>query len=264
MKNKIKLSIVTICKNNHFDVIETSFSIRNIRKKSSIEWVVIDGSENDKIKKLLSEISDEVNYTHEIDEGIYDAFNKGVHRSNGEYILFLNAGDSLNENVFEEIINEFNSESIDMFFFGSRTYYKDILFRNISPRKLSIYFHSLPCSHQAMAIKRELLNKFEFDCSYRIAGDFENFINIIYSQGIKNISTKSIDKAITNFSIGGISTKKPIELCKEIFYIFRKYEKSKITMFLKTMRSSLGVIFGTVLPFYYFQTRNLFFKNTKK
>ena len=53
--------------------------------------MVIDGSNNNDIKKLLSGISEEVNYTHEIDNGIYDAFNKGVDKSRGEYILFLNS-----------------------------------------------------------------------------------------------------------------------------------------------------------------------------
>ena len=62
MKNRIRLSIVTICKNNPFDVIKTSFSLRNIRRKSLVEWVVIDGSDDGRIKRLLSGISDEVNY----------------------------------------------------------------------------------------------------------------------------------------------------------------------------------------------------------
>ena len=97
---------------------------------------MIDGSDDGQIKKLLSGISDEVNYINETDKGIYDAFNKSIDRSNGEYILFLNAGDTINENIFIEIINEFNSERIDMLFFGSKTYYKNIHFRNKSPKEL--------------------------------------------------------------------------------------------------------------------------------
>ena len=150
----MKLSIVTICRNNPFDVIKTSFSLRNIRKISSIEWVVIDGSNNNEIKKLLSGISEEVNYTHEIDNGIYDAFNKGVDKSRGEYILFLNSGDTINEKEFLEIINEFNSNNLDMLFFGSNTFYKNIKFRTITPRELKLNFHSLPCSHQSMIFRR--------------------------------------------------------------------------------------------------------------
>ena len=264
MKNKIKLSIVTICKNNPFDVIKTSFSLRNIRRESLVEWVVIDGSDDGQIKKLLSGISDEVNYINETDKGIYDAFNKGIDRSNGEYILFLNAGDTINENIFIEIINEFNSERIDMLFFGSKTYYKNIHFRNKSPRELRANFHSLPCSHQSMAIKKKLLNKYKFDCSLKIAGDLEIFFNIVRSENIKNLATKSIDKPIINFSIGGVSTKKPLELLKEIFFILRKYEKSKITIFLKTLRNLLGLILGKFLPFFYFQTKDFIYKNLKK
>ena len=181
----MKLSIVTICRNNPFDVIKTSFSLRNIRKISSIEWVVIDGSNNNDIKKLLSGISEEVNYTHEIDNGIYDAFNKGVDKSRGEYILFLNSGDTINEKEFLEIINEFNSNNLDMLFFGSNTFYKNIKFRTITPRELKLNFHSLPCSHQSMIFRRDLLKKFQFSLEFKIAGDLENFMNIVYTKNIK-------------------------------------------------------------------------------
>ena len=187
MKNRIRLSIVTICKNNPFDVIKTSFSLRNIRRKSLVEWVVIDGSDDGRIKRLLSGISDEVNYINETDKGIYDAFNKGIDRSNGKYILFLNSGDTINESIFFEIINEFNSERVDMLFFGSKTYYKNINFRNRSPRELRANFHSLPCSHQSMAITKKLLNKYKFNCSFDIAGDLEIFFNIVRSENIKNL-----------------------------------------------------------------------------
>lgn len=263
MKNRIRLSIVTICKNNPFDVIKTSFSLRNIRRKSLVEWVVIDGSDDGRIKRLLSGISDEVNYINETDKGIYDAFNKGIDRSNGKYILFLNSGDTINESIFFEIINEFNSERADMLFFGSKTYYKNINFRNRSPRELRANFHSLPCSHQSMAITKKLLNKYKFNCSFDIAGDLEIFFNIVRSENIKNLATKSIDKPIINFSIGGTSTKKPLEITKQIFFILRKYEKSKITIFLKTIRNLLGLIFGTFLPFFYFQTKDFIYKNLK-
>lgn len=264
MNSKIKLSIVTICRNNPFDVIKTSFSIRNIRKKSSIEWVVIDGSTNNDIEKLLSGISEQINYTHESDDGIYDAFNKGVNKSRGNYILFLNSGDSINENEFIEIFDEFNTNNLDMLFFGSNTFYENIKFRTITPRKLKPNFHSLPCSHQSMVFRRDLLRKFQFSPGFKIAGDLENFMNIVHTKNINNLSTKSINKAIVNFSIGGISTKKPILLLWEIFLILKKYEKSKMMVLLKTLRNGLGIFMGLIVPFHFYKIRRYVFINSKK
>ncbi len=60
------------------------------------ELVVIDGGSDDGTIEVLREWNDKIDYwLSEPDSGIYDAMNKGIAAARGEYILHLNAGDTL-------------------------------------------------------------------------------------------------------------------------------------------------------------------------
>ena len=60
------------------------------------EWIIIDGSSNDGSVNLLERHSDSITFwSSEPDTGIYNAMNRGIARSKGDYCLFLNSGDIL-------------------------------------------------------------------------------------------------------------------------------------------------------------------------
>ena len=63
------------------------------------EWIIIDGGSTDGSKELIEQYSQYISFgISEPDNGIYNAMNKGIKQSNGEYILFLNSGDWLYDN----------------------------------------------------------------------------------------------------------------------------------------------------------------------
>lgn len=58
------------------------------------EWLVIDGGSAGKCIETLREFADKMTlFVSEKDNGIYDAMNKGIARAQGEYLIFMNAGD---------------------------------------------------------------------------------------------------------------------------------------------------------------------------
>jgi glycosyltransferase involved in cell wall biosynthesis len=88
------ISIITIVFNNIIGIKKTLVSISNIKDKN-FEFIIIDGGSNDGTQEIILKYNDIVShFITEKDKGIYDAMNKGMQRAKGEYILFLNAGDT--------------------------------------------------------------------------------------------------------------------------------------------------------------------------
>ena len=89
----MKLSIITVCLNEK-NIERTCKSIVS-QTFADFEWIVIDGKSNrntlNKIKKYKNKISV---FISEPDAGIYDAMNKGILSATGDYISFMNAGDT--------------------------------------------------------------------------------------------------------------------------------------------------------------------------
>lgn len=105
----MKLSIITINLNNYDGLKRTMQSVVG-QSFRDFEWIVVDGGSTDGSKELLEEYSESITkWISEPDKGIYNAMNKGIRMAEGEYLLFLNSGDSLlNETVLEDVIPYLN------------------------------------------------------------------------------------------------------------------------------------------------------------
>lgn len=91
----LKLSIITVNLNNIEGLRNTINSVVSQTYKD-FEWIIIDGGSTDGSKELIEKYDDYVDYwISEPDKGIFNAMNKGIKASRGEYILFLNSGDYL-------------------------------------------------------------------------------------------------------------------------------------------------------------------------
>ena len=98
------ISVVTITYNNFDELQET---IQSLDGSSFEELVVINGGSCSKTKSYLEKLSLEgikTKIVSESDNGIADAFNKGVVRASEELIIFLNSGDLIgNKNYFSDV-----------------------------------------------------------------------------------------------------------------------------------------------------------------
>ena len=88
------LSIITVCLNAVSGIKNTANSIIH-QIDDDIEWIVVDGQSTDGTLEYLQKIKQVSTLISEKDAGIYNAMNKGISASNGDYCMFLNAGDSL-------------------------------------------------------------------------------------------------------------------------------------------------------------------------
>ena len=91
----MKLSIITINLNNVEGLRKTIQSVVG-QSFRDFEWIVVDGGSTDGSKELLESHAEHISkWVSEPDHGIYNAMNKGIRMAHGEYLLFLNSGDSL-------------------------------------------------------------------------------------------------------------------------------------------------------------------------
>lgn len=201
-ENQYKLSVITICYNEP-DVEKTCESIVN-QTWQDFEWIVIDGGSNEETQKILDKYKSRMNYfVSEKDNGIYDACNKGIDKANGEYLNFMNAGDSFYQNdVLEQI-------------FVKNNYNGDILYGNEYQETLPNLFTRMPkkitkkflitstLRHQASFIKKELFIKYgKYDERYRIVADYEKWLCFYYH----NANFKYIPNVVSAYKGFGLSS----------------------------------------------------------
>lgn len=108
-KNKIKpiVSIITPNYNGKKYLEETIKSVIN-QKYKKIEYIVIDGGSTDGSKKIINKYKNYINYFEsKKDNGIFHAVHKGILKSKGKYILWINSDDILHPKATENIVNIF-------------------------------------------------------------------------------------------------------------------------------------------------------------
>ena len=110
MKSNPRFSIITVSYNAKEDLEKSIKSVSNQTFKN-YEYLVIDGNSTDGTKELLRKYDKEINYwVSEKDNGIYNAMNKGARVAKGDYLYFLNAGDTFSDkNSLEGVSREIDN-----------------------------------------------------------------------------------------------------------------------------------------------------------
>lgn len=97
MDKESKISVITVCY-NCVSVIEQTIKSVLEQTYPNIEYIIIDGGSMDGTVDIIKKYSDTVTYwISEPDNGIYDAMNKGIDMATGDYLNFMNAGDTFFE-----------------------------------------------------------------------------------------------------------------------------------------------------------------------
>ncbi len=204
----MKLSVITVNYNNCEGLKRTLNSIK-LQSSRDFEWIVIDGGSTDESKELLDKNNNLITYwVSERDKGIYNAMNKGIKASRGEYLLFLNSGDCFyDSNVVGNFYKDSGNEEI---------IYGDILYENpdgtyrrqsLDKDQITIcdlWIHTIP--HQASFIKKTAFEKYGYyNEEIKVSADWFFYIKSII---VGCASYKHIDLTVSVMQPDGVSTKR--------------------------------------------------------
>ena len=103
---------------NAAETIETTFRSVVGQSFTDYEYIVVDGDSKDGTVDFLRSRKDCLAvFISEPDKGLYDAMNKGMHLAKGEYLIFLNAGDTFHsENTLADIAVSIGSSRPDVIY----------------------------------------------------------------------------------------------------------------------------------------------------
>jgi glycosyltransferase involved in cell wall biosynthesis len=90
----LKVTIVTVVKNDSRNIAKTINSVIQ-QDFRNIEYIIVDALSSDGTTETINTFCDpRIIHVCENDSGLYDAMNKAIRLSTGDYIAFLNSGDT--------------------------------------------------------------------------------------------------------------------------------------------------------------------------
>lgn len=219
-----KVSIITVCYNAE-SVIENT--IKSIISQIDIDFqfVIIDGGSTDGTSELISKYKSQIDYyISEPDNGIYDAMNKGIIHSIGEWIIFMNAGDFFYDS---KTLSEIFQNNVDdkVVLFGHTSFMINGKLKVKSIPNLKFFWKGMPICHQSVLVKRDELVLHYFDLNYTYSSDYDLLYKIYNKYPNRFHYTNSILSVI---STNGFSESNSIGTYIEYFNISRKYNNSWI------------------------------------
>jgi glycosyltransferase involved in cell wall biosynthesis len=163
------ITVITVVLNGVENIEKTILSVI-CQTYPSIEYIIIDGGSTDNTLNIVKKYSHRIDYLiSEKDDGIYDAMNKGIRLASGDWINFMNAGDSLFFDL--HLINKFNSKNIP-FVYGNAI----VVDQWGSPQHISgkavrqfDLITSMPVCHQAIFYSKYFI--IPYDLRYKIIAD---------------------------------------------------------------------------------------------
>lgn len=186
-----KLSIITITYNAEKTLEQTFRSVYE-QSYAEIEHIIVDGNSTDKTLNLIHKYqNNKMKWISESDDGLYDAMNKGIKIATGDYICFLNAGDTFfANNTIEEIMNSANHlpQPPDIIYGETAIVDKNGTFLHMrrleTPRYLNwkSFKKGMLVCHQAFIVKRDQVE--EYDTNYRFSSDFDWCIRMMKKSSI--------------------------------------------------------------------------------
>lgn len=174
------LSIITINYNNKKGLERTLNSISK-QTYQDYELIIIDGGSKDGSIDIIHQYENRFKnlyYKSEKDHGIYNAMNKGIDLSHGNYCIFMNSGDCFFNNMSIEHSIPYLKTNIDIISgIAISNTYKMI---PVKPKDLSLsFFLKNSLNHQSTYIKRQLLVLNHYNENYRIVSDTEFFFKVL-------------------------------------------------------------------------------------
>ncbi len=201
-------SIITVDNTAHQTIHATLNSVAE-QTCNLYVYSVIDGASSDSTIELVnnSDIKN-LKLISEPDNGIYDAMNKGLGIANGDYVIFLNAGDSFHSSDTLQIIADVIMDNDYPGIVYGQTQLVDMTRKRVGDRHLTApevltlesFREGMVVCHQAFIVLRKLVDN--YDTRYKFSADYEWCIRCLQ----RSRRNRYIDRILIDYLSEGVTT----------------------------------------------------------
>lgn len=238
----IRFSIIT-CTYNAAPVLQRTLDSVMSQTWTQVEHIIVDGAstdgtvamaENYRKRSADNDTGHDITVRSEPDKGLYDAMNKGIAMATGDYVLFLNAGDTFpTDTTLEDICNTVNERSdgeLPAVLYGD-TNIVDDSGKVLHPRRLTppdnltwrSFSHGMLVCHQAFYARADLAKAEPYNLRYRFSADVDWCIRIMKLAEHKKLQLLRLHDVVANFLDGGMTNTNHRASLIERFHIMRRH-----------------------------------------
>lgn len=213
----MRLSIVTICLNGAATIERTIASVV-APGSPQVEYVVVDGGSTDgtmDIVRRAAAAGQVTRYVSEKDEGISDAFNKGIRLSSGDVIGIINADDRYLPGALQAVVDAYRGTAMDFVAYGNMIRERDGVRRRIRPRPLPSLWKYVDCpfDHPTVFVPRRVYDAVGgYRTAYRYSMDYDFYARALAA----GVPFRRLDADIAAFAATGKSASDPRACHREV------------------------------------------------
>lgn len=245
----IKFTIITCTYQAENEVERTLRSVLEQTYKD-VEHLIVDGASTDATLRLAQAYVTEsqaqnnghkVMVTSEPDKGLYDAMNKGLKHATGDYVLFLNAGDTFpSESTLTQVAASAERASgLPGVLYGDTDIVDNegrfVRHRRLSPpKKLSwkSFMQGMVVCHQAFYARTDLAKKVPYQLKYRYSADVDWCIRVMKMAQKQGLPLCNVQTVVANYLDGGMTEKNHKASLKERFRVMESHYGYLPTLFM--------------------------------
>lgn len=253
----MKITVITATLNSAASIKRCVKSVVNQSYKY-FEHIIVDSLSDDNTISIIKDIYSNKNLLSNLtiisekDDGISDAFNKGIKLAKGEIVTILNSDDYYySDEIFKIVAESFVDSSI-LFVHGNILFVDKIYGSNIRRPLLCDVKEAMPYNHPTMFVRKSLYDKIGlYDNNYKYAMDFDFICKIKDSyENIDSISFYIQGDPITVMLAGGASWEnenKSIKETKEILIRHNFWDsRARINYYFRLFRVRIKTILNFI------------------
>ena len=228
----MKISIITVTY-NAASVLKRTLDSVKAQSWQQIEHLIIDGASKDETISMAetykAQCPYEVVILSEPDKGLYDAMNKGLRLATGDYLVFLNAGDTLHAaDTLETIVR--SAQPLPGVLYGDTAITDEQgnflhLRRLRPPKKLSwkSFRQGMLVCHQAFYALTDIAKDLPYDPRYRYSADVDWCIRVMKEAQKRQLPLVNTQAILADYQEEGQTTIHHRDSLKERFDVMRRH-----------------------------------------
>ena len=228
----MKISIITVTY-NAASVLKRTLDSVKAQSWQQIEHLIIDGASKDETISMAetykAQCPYEVVILSEPDKGLYDAMNKGLRLATGDYLVFLNAGDTLHAaDTLETIVR--SAQPLPGVLYGDTAITDEQgnflhLRRLRPPKKLTwkSFRQGMLVCHQAFYALTDIAKDLPYDPRYRYSADVDWCIRVMKEAQKRQLPLVNTQAILADYQEEGQTTIHHRDSLKERFDVMRRH-----------------------------------------